>query len=95
MFFFSSILDKIKKDIAWINILDNWNFKLDNTTIYYVKYKVDDNLFDDSKENIYYGFQVYILDKLDKKIYIVSYISLEENYLNDIFDYIKNLKINK
>jgi len=93
--FFDSILDKLRKNLIWVEILDTGDFKVDENKLYYVKYKVNDNLFWWKDENVYYWFQSYILDKQDKIVYIISYLSLEEDELNNIFDSVKNLKVNK
>jgi len=93
--FFSIILDKLKREIAWVSILDSWEKKIWDSILYYVKYKVNDNIFGWDSENIYYGLQAYLLDDKNKTVYVISYLSLEEDSINDIFSKIENLEINK
>jgi len=93
--FFSIMLDKIKREIAWVSIISNWKVDINWDSLYYIKYKVNDNIFWWDNENIYYWLQAYLFDKNDKIVYIISYLSLEEDAVNDIFDSIKNLEVNK
>jgi len=93
--FFSIMLDKLKKWITWLSITDKWHFSKTDSDIYYTIYKVNENLFEWDNRNIYYWIQVYLLDQKNKKVYLISYISLEEDEVNNIFDNIQNLEVNK
>ena len=92
--FFTTMIDKLNKFIVWTTIIDKWEFKVWKNKAYYIKYKVDDNIFWEKWQNIYYWLQVYIIDNMDKKIYIISYVTLEKDKIDNIFNNIKNLKVN-
>jgi len=91
--FFSLLIDKFKREIVWSEILENGNLDIDWKTAYYFKYKVSDNMFDDTSLNTYYGIQFYLFD--NPNIYLISYVGIEENSLNDIFGLLKNLNYKK
>ena len=91
--FFSVIVDKFKREIVWSTILENGQMDIAWKNVYYFKYKVSDNMFDDASLNTYYWLQFYIFDK--PNVYVISYVWLEQSKLNDIFEIVKNLNYKK
>lgn len=91
--FINIIVDKIQKNIAGSNIININEFEKWDIIIKSVEYKVNDNLFDEKKWNIYYAVQYYIFNK--KNIYIISYISKNKDSLNTFKKNVENLQLIK
>ena len=81
-------VDKLKRNIVWLSVIEKGIFNVNNTTINYVKYYIDDNIVS-SLENIsYYWAQFYIVEK--SKTYIISIIANQKSVIDNLFDKIES-----
>ena len=88
--FFSIIMDKFIRKIPWAATIDNGEFKKKDAKVFWFKYSVKDNLFNDSKPD-YYGLQAYIFDK--KQVYVINYLSSKKDNIDQILDLLKKVEV--
>jgi len=91
--FFSIIKDKFLRKIPWGKVLKIWDFSVSSYKVYWFKYAISNNLFNE-KENSYYGLQAYIFVSKNKA-YVINYLSIEEKNIDKFISLIKQIRLEK
>jgi len=92
--FFNIVSDKFRRQIPGIEITNKYSFTKNENDIYYIIYKVYNNLFANKTLNAdYYWLQAYVFSK--DSLYVISYVSSSNETINIILKNLENLNINK
>ena len=83
----NNLQEKLIRNIIGAWLIDSGEFSVDNYNVYYNKFSVKDNMFDNIEKISYFWLQFNIPNV--NKIYTITVISEDENQIDDIYKMIK------
>ncbi len=86
--------EKLVRNIIWAKLIDSGDFSIGDYTVYYSKFSVRDNMFDNIEKISYFWLQFNIPNV--NKIYTITAIDENEKQIDNIYKMIKkSLKLKK
>ena len=85
--YIDNLQEKLIRNIIGAWLVDSGDFSVDDYNVYYNKFSVKDNMFDNIEEIAYFWIQFNIPNV--NKIYTITVISENEDQIDDIYKMIK------